>query len=823
MSGLASESPAPALPVEPPESPKIFVVAGIPAQQFALRPGALLMGRLAEADFQLDHPEVSRYHCKVHWDGVNAQLEDLGSRRGTKVNGAALPKGAMATLRSGDKIEIGPVILQFSPSAPPPPSLGTSSAAAGALAASAASAVPPSTGPSSRAIMAGREVSVIPLGGKVTFGRANDSEVMLNDAGVSRQHACVEPVPNGYLVTDLRSRGGSFVNGHRFERHELVIGDQLQVGPFFFRFDGTQLIRTRGGAGITIEGQQITKVVQKKTGPLTILDKVSLRIDRGQFVCILGPSGSGKSTLLDAITGLRPGTGGTVLYDGMDLVQEYEQLRSMLGYVPQDDIVHPELTVRNALLYSAKLRLPAGTPVQEIEKLVDQTILQLGLRERTDTCIRELSGGQRKRVSVGVELLGRPSVLFLDEPTSGLDPAAEFKMMELLRHLADGGCTVVCTTHLMENVYLADKLFVIAKGKLVFSGGPQEARDHFGVQKLTALYDRLEERPAAEWERDFKRLDASRALETVPAPFGVSSTITSSIAPPPPGKPAAALPILLKRQWAILTSDPKNFLILFGQPLLIGGLVAWVTNETSLGLFFAYLSALWFGCSNSAQEIVKEIAIYRRERMVGLGQNSYLLSKFILVGSLTALQSLILYVVLQVGHYAFHDLQPNDAKGHELLMGLPAWQGAALVGISLAAVGVGLAISALSKTAMQAVMVVPLALIPQILFSGLVVKASEMKASAYAVTQIVPSYAAQTLMDLSCFHGQKITPDLTKKNYPGYEHVSFLHKRQTGSRLKTNETFEAGARGWIAGAKLFIWTALGYAVAWFGLRSRERG
>ncbi|MBS0658559.1 MAG: FHA domain-containing protein [Verrucomicrobia bacterium] len=815
MSGPVPEPDAP-FPASAEDGPKIYVLAGAPANQYTLRYGSLLLGRLAEADFQIDHPEISRYHCKVHWDGANAQLEDLGSRRGTRVNGTPLPKGAMATLRPGDRIEVGPVILQFAPSTPPAPS----AVAPGSVPRADGVGSSPAVGPS-RVLMGGREVQSIPLRSKITFGRANECDVVLNDAGVSRQHASIEPAPTGYLVTDLRSRGGSFVNGHRFERHELVIGDQLQIGPFFFRFDGVQLVRARGGAGVTIEGQRVTKQV----GTLTILDNVNIRIERGQFVCILGPSGSGKSTLLDAITGLRPATGGTVLYDGMDLIREYDQLRSMLGYVPQDDIVHPELTVRMALLFSAKLRLPAGTPIHEIEKLVDQTILQLGLSERANIPIGRLSGGQRKRVSVGVELLGRPSVLFLDEPTSGLDPAAEFKMMELLRHLADGGCTVVCTTHLMENVYLADKLFVIAQGKLVFSGGPQEARNHFGVQKLTALYDRLAERPAAEWERDFKKMDAERALETAPSPFSVgqSSVGALPVAATAKGKPSPALPILLLRQWAILTSDIKNFLILFGQPVVIGLLVSWVTNESSLCLFFAYLSALWFGCSNSAQEIVKEIAIYRRERMVGLGQHSYLLSKFFLVGSLTALQSLLLYLVLQGGHYAFHDIQPNDAKGHEFLMGLPIWQAGALVGISLAAVGVGLAISALSRTAMQAVMVVPLALIPQILFSGLVVKASEMKSSAYAVTRIVPSYAAQTIMDLSCFHNERITGDLNKKNYPGFEHVSFLNRRETGERLKSNAIFNAGLRGWLSGAKLLVWTMLGYAVAFFGLRTRERG
>ncbi len=814
MSGTAPDPASPASAPHEADAPRLSILSGLPTGQIVLRQGTLLIGRLAESDIQLDHPEISRYHCKLHWNGHDAQIEDLGSRRGTRLNGSVLPKGALAPLQSGDRIDVGPVALQF----------GSDGAVAAAAPVPAPHAESATVGASiARVVMGGHEVSMIPLRDKLVFGRASECEVSMNDAGVSRQHASIERSSTGFLVTDLRSRGGSFVNGHRFERHELVIGDQLQMGPFFFRFDGRQLVRTRGGAGVGIEGREVTK----RVGALTILDHVSLRIERGQFVCILGPSGSGKSTLLDAITGLRPATAGTVLYDGMDLVREYEHLRSMLGYVPQDDIVHPELTVRSALLYSAQLRLPAGTPQGEIEKLVDQTIIQLGLQERANISIGRLSGGQRKRVSVGVELLGRPSVLFLDEPTSGLDPAAEFKMMELLRHLADGGCTVVCTTHLMENVYLADKLFVIAEGKLVFSGGPQDAREHFGVQKLTALYDRLSERPATEWQRDFERVKAERGAleETGSAAIPTNATTSTGLSIPAvtPAKSSPALPILLRRQWSILTSDIKNFLILFGQPVVIGGLVAMVTNESSLCLFFAYLSALWFGCSNSAQEIVKEIAIYRRERMVGLGRNSYLLSKFLLVGALTAVQSLILLLVLEGVHWLVHTQQPNNNDGREFIMGIASWQAGALILISLAAVGIGLAISALSKTTMQAVMIVPLALIPQILFSGLVVKAPEMKPLAYFVTQFSPSYAAQTIMDVSCFHGEYPTGLRAANNRPGFDHVSFLNQRATGKRLMAGDQFFAGARGWLAAFKLLAWIAAGYVVSFFGLKARERG
>lgn len=800
----------------------LTVLSGLPPGSYPLGLGATVIGRSSEADLQLKHPEISRRHCRIVCDlGAPFTLEDLGSRWGTKINGAALPADTPSPLNPGDRLQIGPVLIQFCPpssaeEAPADP--GSSAVASEARA---------------RVLCQGREVEIVPLSGVMRLGRADDVEIVLADPGISRQHATIERTANGFQVTDLRSRAGSLVNGRRFEKHHLVIGDQLQMGPFFFRFDGQALERTTGLAGVEIEARGI----DKSAGPIHILDDVSLRIERGQFVTILGPSGSGKSSLLDTLTGLRPADSGAVRFDGLDLYQEYERLRTSLGYVPQDDIVHRELTVGDALLFSARLRLPSGTPMLEIEKLVSQTIVRLGLEARVHTPIHRLSGGQRKRVSVGVELLGRPAVLFLDEPTSGLDPAAEFKMMELLRHLADGGCTVVCTTHVMENVYLTDRLFIIASGKLVFSGGAQEAREHFGVQKLTMLYDRLEDRPADEWREIMRKSQA-----------GSADGSSASVDEPPPSPRttpaqdrAAALPVLLARQWAILRADWKNFLILFGQPLIIALLVAWVTDDVSLSLFFAYLATMWFGCSNSAQEIVKELPIYRRERMVGLGRHSYLVSKFSLLGALTAIQGIFLYACLWATHYALYVPDPDlDLGVTRGLDGSTLWQAGSVVLTAYAAVGIGFAISAIARSTMQAVMIVPLVLIPQILFSGLVVETSDMiKPGVFAITNLMPSYAAQTMMDVGAFWKREITGGVYNHRKKAGDHLKDLIKRDylahqpaMSSSEATEEARSAMSMGTIfmrkdfglaAAIKLLTWMGLGYAVAWVALRAKERG
>lgn len=802
--------------------PLLTVLAGLPPESHPLSPGATVIGRSSDAGLQLKHPEISRRHCRITCAaGALPTVEDLGSRWGTKINGATLAANTPAPLQPGDRLHIGPVLVCFGPAATPDP--------APAEAASRSAAAEPKA----LVLLRGKSVETVPLAGILRFGRGSDVEVVLTDPGISRQHARIEPTPDGFQVTDLRSRAGSLVNGKRFEKHCLVIGDQLQMGPFFFRFDGQALERTTGLAGVEIEARGI----QKSAGPIRILDDVGLRIERGQFVAILGPSGSGKSSLLDALTGLRPADSGSVRFDGRDLYQEYERLRPSLGYVPQDDIVHRELTVGDALLFSARLRLPAGTPALEIEKLVGQTIVRLGLEARVHTPIHRLSGGQRKRVSVGVELLGRPAVLFLDEPTSGLDPAAEFKMMELLRRLADGGCTVVCTTHVMENVYLTDRLFIIASGQLVFSGSAQEARDHFGVQKLAMLYDRLEDRPATEWRDILRKAQA-----------GSTAGAGAPLAEPPPGarqtphppRRAAALPVLLARQWAILRADWKNFLILFGQPLVIALLVAWVTDDVSLSLFFAYLATMWFGCSNSAQEIVKELPIYRRERMVGLSPQAYLVSKFSLFGALTALQGAFLYACLWAMHYALYVPDPElDLGVPRGLDGSTLWQAGGVVLTAYAAVGIGFALSAIARTTMQAVMMVPLVLIPQILFSGLVVETRDMaRPGVFAVTNLLPSYAAQTMMDVGAFWKREITGGVYNHRKKAGDHLKDLIKRDCLARqphlgpgeameeargaMSMGTTYERQDFAIFAALKLLTWMGLGYVVAWVALRARER-
>jgi ABC transport system ATP-binding/permease protein len=615
------------------------------------------------------------------------------------------------------------------------------------------------------------------------LGRSADAGAVLPDPSVSRRHAIVRRRESGWRVEDLGSRSGSFLNGRLFKAEELVFGDLLRIGPYSLRFDGRFLRETAGSTGARLEARELSK----STFGVSVLSAVSLSVAPCQFVGVIGPSGAGKSTLLDALCALRPADAGSVTIDGIDLYENYDLLREELGYVPQDDIVPLELSIEQALFLSARLRLPRGTPSAEIRKLVWHTMRLLAIDERAGTPVGKLSGGQRKRVSVGAELLCRPRLMFLDEPTSGLDPAAEFRLMESLRHLAATGCTILCTTHVMGNAFLFDRLAVLYNGRLVFFGEPAAALEYFDVERLTLLYDSLASRPASEW---------APHRET-PAPA------ESARALPQRSKRSAALPILLRRQWAIFCADWKNILLVLGQPVFIGLLVTWVTKEPALVLFFSYIATLWFGCGNAAQEIVKELPMFRRERLIGLGRHSYLLAKFFSLAGVTAVQSALLYGVMQLSTWGIG----GDAR----------WQLLGLVFAACAAVGIGLAISALAKSVLQAVMMVPLVLIPQILFSGFTPPAGDMKPAPYLVSRLMPSASVQSAMDVSLFWGKKISGSL-RVDYPS----AFSNLNRDRS-LKNGQIYADAKPARQGLATLAAWALAAYWAAWFALRSKERG
>src|SRR5947207_242064 len=451
---------------------------------------------------------------------------------------------------------------------------------------------------------------------------------------------------------------------------------------------------------------------------------------------------------MDALNGMRPASSGYVLVNNLDLYRHLDSLKQSIGYVPQDDIIHRELTVYRTLYYVARLRLSRDVSSKEIDQIVNEVMDVTGLSERRDVPVGQLSGGQRKRVSIAVELITKPSVIFLDEPTSGLDPATEEKIMKLFRQIAESGRTVVLTTHAMENVKLFDKIVVLMRGKLVFYGAPQEALAHVKAESFKDLYDKLEapidqqlaalpslpanasksqknavkhqreqisEHVAEEWKKKFQTTEQYR--RNVVDPLSVLPRDGRAAAPP---KRRMSI-IDAVRQWGtltrryfeVLTRDKFNLLILFGQAPIIAFLTYLVVGKNSprdFPYFVLALVSIWFGTSVASREIIRERAVYTRERMVNLRLLPYVASKVFVLALIVSVQCVLLYASLKFLHYTGLMNLPGCAIPQLAVIMITA-----MVGIAL-----GLFISAIVKTSGMATSLVPLILIPQILFSGLV-------------------------------------------------------------------------------------------------------
>ncbi len=351
----------------------------------------------------------------------------------------------------------------------------------------------------------------------VSIGRAPGNTILLNHPAVSQRHAELARDPRSglYVLTDRGSTNGTFVNGVRISgRVRLDPGNEVRIGPYRFVFTGTELTQHDESTNIRVDAYDIFKIGDKKpfsnAKPNVLLNHLSFSIAPRKFVALVGGSGAGKSTLMDALNGLRPAQQGLILYNGNDYYRNLASFSTSLGYVPQDDIIHRDLSVERALYYAAKMRLPDDTTDQQIEQRITEVLADVEMTHRRKLLISKLSGGQRKRVSIAVELLARPSVFFLDEPTSGLDPGLDRKMMFLLRRLADRGHTIILVTHATNNISSCDYVCFLAQGgRLAYFGPPDEAKRFFGKTDFAEIYSELEptdDHPnaPAEWEARFR-------------------------------------------------------------------------------------------------------------------------------------------------------------------------------------------------------------------------------------------------------------------------------------------------------------------------------
>src|SRR5207248_9495828 len=325
---------------------------------------------------------------------------------------------------------------------------------------------------------------------EITLGRLQDNDVLLNHPQVSARHARLMQEQGSYRLTDLNSTNHTYVNGLRVTSQLLQPGDEVRIGPFRFIYTATELTQYDESESIRIDALNLAKVGNNQT---ILLNDISLSIPARSFVALVGGSGAGKTTLLDALSGLRPAQEGTVFYNGQDYYRHLAAFSTQLGYVPQEDIIHRDLTVERALYYSAKMRLPGDFTDEQIEHRISEVLEDVDMKERRHLMISKLSGGQRKRVSLALELLSKPSIFFLDEPTSGLDPGLDRRMMFLLRKLADKGHTIILVTHATNNINTCYYVCFLGQGgRLVHFGPPNEAKTYFKQPDFAEIYSLLD-------------------------------------------------------------------------------------------------------------------------------------------------------------------------------------------------------------------------------------------------------------------------------------------------------------------------------------------
>lgn len=741
-------------PSAAPPRPRLAVTSGASTSEYNLDRDAYTLGRDPSNDIVVEDPKVSRRHAELRRTATGYEIIDAGSANGVLLDGKKI---AQKLLEDGDVLRIGAgVTLAYRAggreAAKPPP-------------------------------------SVVELGedARVTVGRDPENTLTLDHPLVAGRQIAIVKRGGQVFVEDGGAGSETFVNAQPLARGEvrpLRPGDVVRVGPTNLVVAEDSLRRVDESRELRLDALHLQKSIGQGRN---LLQDISLAIQAQEFVAIVGVSGAGKSTLLDALNGFRRPTEGQVLVNGTDLYRNFDSYRFLLGYVPQDDTIHKELTVYEALDYAARLRLPADTAPAERKARVLDVMETLGLAERGHLPIQRLSGGQRKRVCIGTELLTKPGLFYLDEATSGLDPGTESQMMRLLRRLADEGHTVLLVTHATKNVMLCDHAVFLAKGgHLAYYGPPEEALSYFGVQDFDAIYEKLDgELSPEEWGERYRRSTQYQkfVVSRLQEHYGPQAQAAAK-APPAGEAPAAArgrairrvssprqLGILTSRYLRIISRDRVNLAMLFLVAPLLGSidLLAWprdvldpakgeATRAMTM-LFMAALIPFLVGSLSSVREIVKEASVYRRERTVGLGVLPYLLSK-VSVGFIFALYHAAALLALKL---LAVDLSSAGTAGIAEFYGTVAL--AAMSGVMW-----GLVISTLAPREEQAMIMVIIIVVVQMVFSGGLVSLGEIGPAGTVLGSITSSkWAFQALTTASQVRTGDCVTDLADCRLPGIE------------------------------------------------------
>ncbi|MEW2167438.1 FHA domain-containing protein [Streptomyces sp. NPDC007084] len=722
------------------------------------------LGRDPQGDIVLDDARVSWRHATISWNGRSWVIDDHGSTNGTFVQGQRVHQteiGPGSAVHLGNATD-GPRLSLSGTAAPAQQAQQQPYAAQGAGAGWAqqptpqqapaqggqqpprqAAGIPQQQGPGSGAgappVYGDRSPTTFhqfSLGRVMRIGRALENELVVSDLQVSRHHAEFHATPDGrFEIRDLGSHNGTYVNGIPIAKGGSALlgpNDIVGVGHSTFRLVGDRLEEFVDTGEVSFSARHLTVTVD---GGKQILKDVSFGVPEKSLIAVIGPSGSGKSTLLKALTGYRPANQGDVLYDNRNLYKQFAELRQRIGLVPQDDILHKELTVRKALKYAAKLRFPADTTGQEREARIDEVLRELKLDIHKEKKVTSLSGGQRKRVSVALELLTKPSLIFLDEPTSGLDPGMDRDVMQLLRGLADDGRTVLVVTHSVAELAICDKLLVMAPGGAVaYFGPPEEALNFFGYDTWADVFSAFENYRDYDWAGRWKgsqHFQMYAADIDAVAPQSTQMPPAQAMKPPKPQSWGSQLTTLIRRYASVIASD-KGFLALTvilpavlgsvsllidnGKTLLVNEKVlpsgVHVANGTATTvLLILAVGACFAGAANSVRELIKERVIYERERATGLSRSAYLMSKVIVLGVITLLQGAL------VGAIGFGSRTVPDEG--LILKSLPKVElTIPIMALGFASMMFGLVISSLVKTAEKTMPLLVMFAIVQVVFTG---------------------------------------------------------------------------------------------------------
>ncbi|ORV14659.1 ATP-binding cassette domain-containing protein [Mycobacterium celatum] len=495
--------------------------------------------------------------------------------------------------------------------------------------------------------------------GSLTIGRATDNDIVIQDVLASRHHAFLVPSPLGTEIRDARSINGTFVNGVRVGSAVLNEGDVVTIGNVDLVFtDGTLVRRTE--AATRTGGLEVSNVHFKVDGK-ELIDNISLTARPGTLTAIIGGSGAGKTTLSRLIAGYTRPSQGTITFEGHDIHREYATMRSRIGMVPQDDVVHRQLTVNQALGYAAELRLPPDTSKEERAQVVAGVLEELDLTKQADTRVDKLSGGQRKRASVALELLTQPSLLLLDEPTSGLDPALDRQVMLMLRQLADAGRTVLVVTHSVSYLDVCDQILLVAPGgKTAFCGPPAKVESAFGTRNWAEIFASVGADPD-EANRRFMEREGRRPEQ----PARATTTEPGDLGEPVHTDRWRQLSTIARRQVRLVLSDRGYTVFLAILPFLMGALSLTVKGpKPGLGvadpqgpaptqpqyiMVLLCIGAVFMGTALTIRDLIGERPIFRREQAVGLSTTAYLLAKVVVFSAFATIQAAIATAIVRIG------------------------------------------------------------------------------------------------------------------------------------------------------------------------------